>query len=541
MSDEGKTVEENSRPAKESTAANGAVSRHSDLPGSGAPAAPGGSHRRRVGVVVVGVFAIAAALFFWKGPPFVREYFSRVETDDAYVAGDPSAVGSRITETVRNVFVKDNDFVEQGTLLVTLDRATLELQADQKRAELKQQELQLEQLVKQLETNRASLAVARDKIGIGIAGLLESIKTVEGKQEQVRYRVASLRAAAASLRAAQAELIFAEKEFGRLDRLVARQSATQSELDQRRSVLDNAREKVKAAEQQVQQVRAQLAISPNFKQPDEIPNELERTDIEVRRSVATGQQILAQLGVRFGRNLDPAMFHQVISAVLARPEGWIDEISSVREAQGQLDQTLAALGGKSFDPARLYEHPLVVKLRKELEEAELKLSYTEIRAPVSGVVNRKSVNAGDHVQAGQALMAIQPLGNVYIVANFKETQLGDIVIGQAVEIYVDAYPKHPLKGRVSGFAAATGAASSLLPPENATGNFVKVVQRLPVRIDLAEPNPRDTPLFVGMSVIPEIDITGKPAGPDAGERLRSPEATRAASIHAALKTREVMR
>ena len=92
------------------------------------------------------------------------------------------------------------------------------------------------------------------------------------------------------------------------------------------------------------------------------------------------------------------------------------------------------------------EHPSVVKLRKELEEAELKLSYTEIRAPVSGVINRKSVNPGDHVQAGQALMAIQPLDSVYIVANFKENQLGDIVIGQGVKIYVDAYPGASAQG-----------------------------------------------------------------------------------------------
>jgi membrane fusion protein (multidrug efflux system) len=180
-------------------------------------------------------------------------------------------------------------------------------------------------------------------------------------------------------------------------------------------------------------------------------------------------------------------------------------------------------------------------LQKEVEEAELNLSYTEIRAPVSGFVNRKSVNPGDHVQATQALMSIQPLDNVYIVANFKETQLGDIVIGQPVEIMVDAYPNHRLKGRVSGFAAATGAASSLLPAENATGNFVKVVQRVPVRIDLVEPNPRKTPLFVGMSVVPEVAIKEEPTGPDAGGRLRSSAAVRAAKVLEASESREAIR
>jgi membrane fusion protein, multidrug efflux system len=542
MTREGKTVEESSGPTTDSTTINTASPGHLNVTGPAVEAARDRTRGRWSRVIFLGVGMVASALFFWKGLPFIREYLSHAETNDAYVTGEPSAVGSRITEVVKKVFVKNNDFVEQGTLLVTLDRAMLEVEADQKRAELRQEELRLEQLAKTLETNRASLDLARDKVGIGIASLIESSKTIEEKQLQVRYRVASLRAAAASLRSAQVDLVLAQKEFDRVDHLVAKQSATQAELDQKRSVFDIARERVKAAEQQVQQVRAQLAISPNYQQPDQIPDDLERTDTEVRKSVATGQQILAQLGIPFGRNLDPMVFYKVVSVTLARPQGWIDQISSVREAQGQLDQTLAALGGKSFDPSRLYQHPKVMKLRKELEEAELKLSYTEIRAPVTGVVNRKSVNPGDHVQTSQALMAIQPLDTVYIVANFKETQLGDILIGQPVEIYVDAYPGRPLKGRVTGFAAATGAASSLLPAENATGNFVKVVQRLPVRIDLVEPNPRKTPLFVGMSVIPEVDIKAMPTGPDAGERLRSSEAVRAAaSVNEASPTREVMR
>ena len=140
-------------------------------------------------------------------------------------------------------------------------------------------------------------------------------------------------------------------------------------------------------------------------------------------------------------------------------------------------------------------------------------------------MNRRAVNPGDNVQAGQGLMSIQPLDQVYIVANFKETQLADLEIGRPVEISVDAYPSRVFHGRVSGFAPATGAASSMLPPENATGNFVKVVQRVPVRIDLTEPNPPDAPLFVGMSVVPEVDIKAEPAGPDAGQRFRSLAAT----------------
>jgi membrane fusion protein, multidrug efflux system len=504
-----------------------------------AQAVRNGSRRGRRRIILLGFAMVAAALFYWKGMPFFREYFSHVETDDAYVTGEASAVGSRISEVVTKVFVKDNDFVEKGTLLVALDRNVFQVQAAQKRAELDQQMLELQKLAKTLDSKRASLDQARDVVAMGIAGLHESIKAVEGKQDMVRYRIAVLRGAAASLRAAQSDLVLAQKDFDRVDHLLARQSATQSELDQRRSVLESNRQKVKASEQQVQQARAQLGLSARYTQPDQITEALEKTDTEVRRSVATGQQVLAQLGARFLKDLDPDTFRKAVSAFLARPAGWVDQVPSVRVAQGELDETLAALGGRSFDPARLDEQPSVRKLQKELEEAELKLSFTEIRAPVSGFVNRKSVNPGDHVQVGQALMAIQPLESVYIVANFKETQLSNIVIGQPVEICVDAYPERPLKGRVSGFAAATGAASSLLPAENATGNFVKVVQRLPVRIDLVEDNPHDTPLFVGMSVIPRIDIKDPPTGPDAGARLRSSEAVRTARYSKASEIREV--
>ncbi len=178
------------------------------------------------------------------------------------------------------------------------------------------------------------------------------------------------------------------------------------------------------------------------------------------------------------------------------------------------------LGGAWFDPARPYDHPSVVKAQKELADAELRLGYTEIHALVSGFVNRRAVNPGDAVQAGQGLLAIQPLEDVYVVANFKETQIADLAIGQPAEVEVDAYPGRPFRGRVSGFAPATGAASSMLPPENATGNFVKVVQRIPVRIDLVDPNPRQTPLLVGMSAIPSVDIKARPEGSDAGARLR---------------------
>ena len=156
----------------------------------------------------------------------------------------------------------------------------------------------------------------------------------------------------------------------------------------------------------------------------------------------------------------------------------------------------------------------------------MNVGYTEIRAAISGYVSNRAVNKGNQVQVGQMLMAIRPLQEVWIDANFKETQLGKLRIGHPVDIYVDAYPGRVFRGRVAGFNAGTGAAMSLLPPQNATGNFVKVVQRLPVRIELTEPPPKETPLFVGLSVVPEVDFSATPTGESAGERLLGKQETR---------------
>ena len=119
-------------------------------------------------------------------------------------------------------------------------------------------------------------------------------------------------------------------------------------------------------------------------------------------------------------------------------------------------------------------------------------------------------------------MAVRSLNEIWVDANFKETQLRDLRIGQPVDLYVDMYGgKHVFKGRISGFTEGTGSTLALLPPENATGNFIKVVQRLPVRIDLVDYNADQTPLFIGTSVVPYVYINKPPTGPDAGKFLQT--------------------
>jgi len=148
----------------------------------------------------------------------------------------------------------------------------------------------------------------------------------------------------------------------------------------------------------------------------------------------------------------------------------------------------------------------VAQRQADLDYATLQLSYTTVTAPGAGVVAKKNVEVGQYVQAGQPLMAIVGEHDVWVVANFKETQLRRMHTGQQVEIHVDAYPQLTFHGRIDSIAAATGAKFSLLPPDNATGNFVKVVQRIPVKVVFTDPPDPAHPLRIGMDVTATVDL-----------------------------------
>jgi membrane fusion protein (multidrug efflux system) len=148
-----------------------------------------------------------------------------------------------------------------------------------------------------------------------------------------------------------------------------------------------------------------------------------------------------------------------------------------------------------------------VRQQEEALEAEtLQKSYTRIYAPVDGYITRKNVETGNQIEAGQPLMAVVPLDDIWITANYKETQLESVRPGQKVDIHIDTYPGVRFTGTVHSIMAGTGSIFSLFPPENATGNYVKVVQRIPVKIVLDKPPTTDYPLRIGMSVVPTIVI-----------------------------------
>ena len=194
------------------------------------------------------------------------------------------------------------------------------------------------------------------------------------------------------------------------------------------------------------------------------------------------------------------------------------------EKQGDVNSTFDRLAADAPDVKQAEAKLEVAK--RDLAQAELDLRYCDIVAEIDGVITRRNVNPGNNVQVGQGLKAIRSLKEVWVDANFKETQLGDLRIGQPVDLYVDMYGgRQVFKGRISGFTEGTGSTLAILPAENATGNFVKVVQRLPVRIDLIDYDPDKSPLFVGTSVEPYVYFKKAPTGPDAGKFLqgRAPE------------------
>uniref|UniRef100_A0A7C3SJQ2 HlyD family secretion protein n=1 Tax=Desulfobacca acetoxidans TaxID=60893 RepID=A0A7C3SJQ2_9BACT len=195
------------------------------------------------------------------------------------------------------------------------------------------------------------------------------------------------------------------------------------------------------------------------------------------------------------------------------PRQTLDQVNTrLKVARAELEQAaqkhreaLTAIGGSTSIP--LEEQPAIKEAKARLEEARLRLSYTKIKAEFNGYITRRQVKTGNYVQPGQPLMMLVPLEfpELWIQANYKETQLTHVYIGQPATVMVDTYPGTKFKGVVDSIMAGTGSVFSLLPPENATGNWVKVVQRIPVKIRLLPPYPENQPLRLGMSCIATID------------------------------------
>jgi membrane fusion protein (multidrug efflux system) len=468
--------------------------------------------------IVVGVLVVGLSIAAIVGVPRILYAWSHVSTDDAIVNSHVTYLSSRIDGVAMQVLVDDNEYVEAGQALVRVDDELFQLAVQQKQAALARAKLSVDQAVAALQVARADLEQARTQARSQFAGLRSSWYLVQTIQDLVRYQTAGLKWGAANLRQQQASERLAEVQYERVKSLDPK-TVGQEEIDQRQAALQVAHEQTSAAWQSIQQTRALLGLPADAQDPSATPANVGETFSGTQYAVASAQQALAQIGVRFDApSPSLAALHERLATLVV--DQIVEQSPAVAAAKARVAQAQAALGGSAFDAAQPYANqPAVAEAQKELEEAQLRLRYMQIVAPISGFVNRRNVNPGTHVQAGQALLAIRPLKDVWVEANFKETQLRDLMVGQAVELHVDAYPGRTFKGRIAGFSPGTGSVQSILPPENATGNFVKVVQRLAVRIELTEPNPKQTPLFAGLSVVPEVDIRSTPSGPDAGERL----------------------
>ncbi len=446
--------------------------------------------RPRRWLLIAAVAALLLAAILYWGIPYLRDYFTSLWTDDAYVNAHATTVAPRVEDNVTEVLVDNGRFVTPGTELVRLDPEPYQVIVDQKRAAL--------------DVTRTQLAQTQAKVRSQEAQARSSWFTVQGAQNQVRSLLATLRANVASLRLAQATLEYNRSQYARMAALAPTGAASREELEQARTAVSVAQSQVASAQEAIQQTRASLGLARNEKNPLDTPPDLEQTFPAVQVALSNAASALAEIGFSLQlHNLTPdELYQQIVNMTPAK----------------DINRTLDVLVENA--PETKLARSQVEVAQRDLAQAELNLSYTVIRADIAGVVNQRNVNPGDHVLPGQNLMMVRSLEDVWIDANFKETQLDPLVIGQPVDITVDAYPHKVFKGRVAGFTPATGSVTALLPPENATGNFVKVVQRLPVRIELTEPNPRDTPLLAGLSVVPTVRIKEPATGPNAGERIR---------------------
>ena len=253
--------------------------------------------------------------------------------------------------------------------------------------------------------------------------------------------------------------------------MVSSSVETREEYDRREAALSVARADVTQAQEDTHQIRVSLGLPAepeNGGDLGDVPPDLDQTFSSVRQAQSELIQTAAELGVIHSYNQTPKQM--------------LEEFNK-QNPQGNVDQILAQLVPGA--PAVKQAKAKLESAESDLAQAELNLRYCDIVAEIDGVVTRRNVNPGNNVLVGQGLMAIRSLDEIWVDANFKETQLRDLRIGQPVDLYVDMYGgRRVFPGRIAGFTMGTGSTLALLPPQNATGNFVKVVQRLPVRIEL---------------------------------------------------------
>jgi membrane fusion protein (multidrug efflux system) len=426
--------------------------------------------------------------------PMVWTAFNTVSTDDAYVNGHVTFVAPRVLGQVMKVFVDDNYRVKKGDLLVQLDKEPYEVQLAIKKAAV--------------EAAISDAEAARAQVQALVGQTRASRFKLEHAIEDVNNQIANLRANVATLNSKKASLVLAESNLKRGEELAPGGGISKEELDQRRQTVKVNQASVDQALETVYASRVALGLTaqpPAGQDLTYTPDNLDQTFSTVRQALGTLMQSAAQLGY-FPTKWD-ATPKQTIKAFYDR------------DPEGNVERIYAKIIPNA--PAIKQAEAKLLQAKKDLDQAELNLRYCDILSEIDGAVTGRNVNPGNNVQVGQTLMAVRSLTEIWIDANFKETQLADLRIGQRVRCEVDMYgARREYEGRITGFTMGTGQTLSLLPPQNATGNFVKIVQRLPVRIELTDYDPEKEPLFYGLSVEPYVYYKEPPEGPNAGAFLQ---------------------
>ncbi len=395
-------------------------------------------------VLLAAVVAIAVGAYF-----VYRYYATRETTDDAQVDGYIIPISAKVGGIVQTVDFEDNQRVKAGTLLVQIDPA--DYQAALARAEAA--EAAAAAALQQAQTGvPITSTTTASRLANAEAGVRAANAQITASEREVAAAKAQLSSAQARLREAEARNVLAQQNLKRMAELVAKDEISRQQYD---SAVSDA----KAAEATVDAAKSGVAQA------------------EQAMRVAESHVLQAQAGL--------AQAQASVEAAQTAPQEVKTSEQRVAAAEADLKQAKAAV-----------------------ETAKLNLGYTTVTAPTNGIATKKSVQPGQVVAPGQPLLSLVPLEDIWVTANFKETQLDHMRVGQPATIKVDAYGGRAYAGHVESFAPATGARFSLLPPENATGNYVKVVQRVPVRIAFDNIAEARELLRPGMSVVVTVQ-TGK--------------------------------
>lgn len=380
------------------------------------------------------------------GSFYLWQYYAvRESTDDAQISGHIHSMGAKVGGTVVAVRVIDNQRVEAGAILVEIDPRDY-------RVALQRAEADLAVAEAALRASRTDVPITstttNSRLAGSLAGVEEARASLTSSEKEVAAARARWQAAQARLREVEANYQRAERDRERMKQLIAKQEISQQQDDMSVAAAEALRAMADSARASITEVEESVRAAESRVERD-------------RAKLAQAQATLEAAGTA--------------------PQ-------QVQVAQSQAQSAAAR-----------------VELAKAaVEQAKLNLEYTTIRTPLGGIVTRKRVEVGEQLQPGQPLMAIAALDDIWVVANFKETQLRNMRPGQPATISVDAYGGRKYRGYVESIAPATGAKFSLLPPENASGNFVKVVQRVPVNIALEQGQDQQHLLRPGMSVVPTV-------------------------------------